>query len=300
MTTKKDNPESPAVKEKTIATKVLEQIQGFTATGEIQMPPNYSPENAIKGAWIVLQDVKDRNSKPVLEACTKASIASSLFKMCMEGLSALKGQGYFIAYGDQLTWIRDYNGSRALAKRVADVKDVPANVVFESDEFSYGVNPETGYQYLITHKPDPKGRDMDKIIGAYAIVVYNDGHSNLEYMTFAEINQAWKQGATKGQSPAHKNFPQEMAKKTVINRACKAPINSSDDGYLFSVNDEQIDIEDTTYENIDNETGTKAISFESNLDVSNGFDSVSIKNEVEEAPPYGTDQVTHLDMNKNK
>ena len=44
-----------------------------------------------------------------------------------------------------------------------------------------------------------------------------------------EIRKAWAQGAAKGGSPAHKNFPQEMAKKTVINRACKIFVNTSTD-----------------------------------------------------------------------
>ena len=256
--------------EKNISNKVINQIQKFTATGEIQMPPNYSPENAIKGAWIVLQDQVDRDKKPVLESCSNASIASALFKMCMEGLSAIKGQGYFIPYGKELTWMRDYNGTRALAKRVAGVRDVPANVVFEGDEFEYGVDPKTGYQFLIVHKPKPDGRDMDKLKGAYAIVNYLDGRQNLEYMTMDEIRQAWNQGANKGNSPAHKKFPQEMAKKTVIQRACKEPINSSDDGYLFAGATEPFntteDIPHQVVEEVQEETGTKQIEFETPTD----------------------------------
>lgn len=249
--------ETPAKEEKNIAAKVMNQINRFTATGEIQMPPNYSPENALKGAWIILSDQGD-----VLTKCTQPSIASALFKMCIEGLSPIKGQGYFIPYGDKLTWIRNYNGSIALAKRLGGVQNVTANVVFEGDQFEYAVN-EDGYQYLITHKPS-LSRDMDKMIGAYAVVIYQDGRRNLEYMTMDEIRTAWKQGATKGESPAHKKFPQEMAKKTVINRACKAPINSSDDGYLFSNETEEFETEDIAHEvvqEVNATTGTKKIEF---------------------------------------
>ena len=46
------------------------------------------------------------------------------------------------------------------------------------------------------------------------------------------------QGATKGGSPAHKNFGDEMAKKTVIGRACKILIGMSDDSALFDEPDE--------------------------------------------------------------
>jgi recombination protein RecT len=263
MATPATTAETPAKKEQNIAAKVMDQIKRFTATGEIQMPPNYSPENALKGAWIVIQETVDKNKRPVLDVCTQPSIASALFKMCIEGLSALKGQGYFIAYDDKLRWSRDYNGERALAKRVGGVKDVPANVVFEGDDFDYAVDPKTGYQYLVTHKPNPKGRDMDKIQGAYAIVIYKDGRSNLEYMSIDEIRTAWQQGPTNGNSPAHKKFPQEMCKKTVIHRACKEPINSSDDGYLFyDVEETQTeDVAHTIVDEVNTTTGTKKIEF---------------------------------------
>jgi recombination protein RecT len=52
-------------------------------------------------------------------------------------------------------------------------------------------------------------------------------------MTIDQIHKAWNQGATKGGSPAHRNFPAEMCKKTVIGRACKMIINSSDDAWLY-------------------------------------------------------------------
>ena len=59
-------------------------------------------------------------------------------------------------------------------------------------------------------------------------------------MTIDEIKQAWKQSAThpvdaSGKIKAgstHDKFTAEMCKKTVINRACKPIINSSDDSNL--------------------------------------------------------------------
>ena len=62
-------------------------------------------------------------------------------------------------------------------------------------------------------------------------------------MTLAQIKAAWQQGATKGQSPAHKNFPAEMCKKTVIGRACKMVINSSDDAWLYDGKKDEDDVD---------------------------------------------------------
>ena len=62
----------------------------------------------------------------------------------------------------------------------------------------------------------------------------------------AQIRAAWGQGATKGGSPAHKNFAEEMAKKTVIGRACKAIINSSDDAWLYDGKRDDMDSDNAT------------------------------------------------------
>lgn len=43
----------------------------------------------------------------------------------------------------------------------------------------------------------------------------------------------------KGNSPAHKNFPDQMACKTVINRACKLLIRASDDAVLYNKEDDE-------------------------------------------------------------
>ena len=64
-------------------------------------------------------------------------------------------------------------------------------------------------------------------------------------MSISQIKSAWGQGATKGSSPAHKNFTDEMAKKTVIGRACKMIINSSDDAYLFEGKNDEFDKPDS-------------------------------------------------------
>jgi recombination protein RecT len=231
----------PAVVQKEITSQVLAKISAFEATGELKLPADYSAANALKGAMLILDELKDKNGVSVMQSCTKNSIAQALLKMVVEGLSPLKRQGYFIAYGDVLTWSRSYQGSIALAKRVADVKDVTAHVVYEGDVFEYGINLDTGKKVVYKHDQSLENINKDKIKAAYAIVRYNNGEKETEIMTMEQVRQAWNQGATKGQSPAHKNFTDEMAKKTVINRACKTPINSSTDAFLLGDEYEQED-----------------------------------------------------------
>jgi len=47
-----------------------------------------------------------------------------------------------------------------------------------------------------------------------------------------QIRAAWQMGHGGGATKAHKNFTDQMAIKTVINRACKLYISTSDDGGL--------------------------------------------------------------------
>jgi recombination protein RecT len=52
-------------------------------------------------------------------------------------------------------------------------------------------------------------------------------------MNITQIKNSWNQGYAKGKSGAHTNFTDEMAKKTVINRACKMFVNTSDDSDIL-------------------------------------------------------------------
>ena len=71
-------------------------------------------------------------------------------------------------------------------------------------------------------------------------------------MTKKEIDKSWSKAKTKN---VQNDFPQEMAKRTVINRAAKQFFNTSDDNDLF------IDAVNRTTENeYDNERQVKDIT----------------------------------------
>lgn len=222
------------VKEKTVADNVLAKVELFKKTGELVVPDNYSPANAIKAAWMYLQEAVDKDGKPVLQVCTQNSIANALFTMIIDGLSVAKKQVYFIAYGKKLNYQISYFGNLAKAKRICGVKSVNGVVVYDGDkkDFKYQVNPDTGIMKVISHTPKLENIDNNKIAGAYAVVIFEDGRTKTEIMTMQQIKQAWMQGKAKGGSPAHKNFPDQMAIRTVINRAVKIELSSSDDSYL--------------------------------------------------------------------
>ncbi|MRY42918.1 recombinase RecT, partial [Parabacteroides distasonis] len=209
--------------------EVSAKIAALAKDTGITLPKNYSSANAINSSWLKLQEVKDNNKKPALEVCTKNSIVESLYNMVLQGLSPAKDQCYFIVYGNKLTLMKSYLGNIAATKRLKGVKNVYANIIYEGDEFAYEIDLETGIKKITKHNQNFENIDIDKIKGAYAVVVVEEGLNYVEVMNINQIRKAWNQGTMKGQSGAHKNFTDEMAKRTVINRACKYFTKTSDD-----------------------------------------------------------------------
>ena len=81
-----------AIVKKNVVDKVETRVREFQANNELDIPANYSPSNAMKSAWLILQEVKDRNGKPAIEVCTKASMANALLDMVVQGLNTAKTQ----------------------------------------------------------------------------------------------------------------------------------------------------------------------------------------------------------------
>jgi recombination protein RecT len=216
---------------------VLRRISDFQTQGGLKLPPDYSAENAVRSAWLILQDVKDLEKKPALTVCSTDSIANALLNMVLQGLNPVKKQCYFIVYGNKLELQKSYLGTIAVAKRTGDVKDIVANTVYSDDTFEYEIDAITGVKKIIKHSQKLENIDISKIKGFYAIITRNDGSTYTEIMTLAQAKSAWEMGKAKGVSPAHKQFPDQMGCKSVINRGLKVIIGSSDDADLYEEDD---------------------------------------------------------------
>lgn len=216
------------VKQKDIIDRVSTRIGQLQDEG-LALPKDYNPQNALKAAWLKLQQTKDRSSRPALQVCHPASIANALLDMVTQGLSPAKTQCYFIVYGNELQLQRSYFGTIAAVKRLSSVKDIDAQVVHQGDEFAIGAD-ELG-RIKVT-KFVPKFENLDKPIkGAFAFIELADGRVDYTVMTQKQIQTSW------GQSRQHnvqQKFGDEMAKRTVINRAAKMYINTSDDSDLLT------------------------------------------------------------------
>lgn len=228
---------SLAVIKKKITDSVMNRIGDLQKEGGITIPKGYAYGNQINLAMLQLLDMKGKRGGPLLEEVEPASVCNSLLRMCIKGLSLEKKQFAFIQYGNQLQMQEEYHGSILLAKRLGGAGDPQAQVIYQDDVFEYEIDPKTGKKVVLKHEQKLANIDNAKIVGAWCLIPYRDHpdwQPKIEVMTMAEIRQAWMQNAmSKGQSPAHQKFTQEMAKKTVIGRACKLFYSTSDDAGLY-------------------------------------------------------------------
>lgn len=210
--------------QKQVTSNVANRIEAMKGEG-LLIAPNYSVSNALSSAYYAL---KNSNSGNLLQQCTQDSVYNALLEMVTQGLSPAKKQCYFIKYGSDVQLRMSYFGTIKVTKDLQEVKDVTANVVYEGDTLDIVV--ENGRKKLVKHETDWRNAD-NPIIAAYCIITRTDGEEFLEVMTKKQIDKSWSKAKTKN---VQIDFPDQMAMRTVINRAAKMFINTSNDSDLFA------------------------------------------------------------------
>lgn len=218
------NPQTPAVLQGKPADIVINQFADLVSKGQLVFPENYNYINSIKYAALVISQTKG------LSDCTKPSVVQALSDMALQGLDVQRKQGYFIKYANELKFFRSYFGDVAAAMQTKLIKDVKAVVVYDGDEFETGI--ENDEEVVIHHKTSFKNRD-NPIIGAYAVAILPEGAKRYCIMTKKEIDKNWAKSTNKENS-VQKDFPQEMAKRTVIRRLVKLLFNSANTSENFT------------------------------------------------------------------
>ncbi|MGM0256107.1 recombination protein RecT [Enterococcus sp. AZ093] len=197
----------------------------------LEMPPGYSPQNALKSAFFELTNNTGGNllQMAATNQEMKTSISNALLDMVIQGLSPAKKQCYFIKYGNKVQLMRSYFGTMAVLDRVTGGADITPVVVRQGDDFQVGMN---GPNMVVT-KHETKFENLDnEIVAAYVVIKLANGKEITTVMTKKQIDQSWAKSKMKGSGP-QKEFPEEMAKRTVINRAAKSLINTSNDNDLI-------------------------------------------------------------------
>lgn len=220
-----------AVLSKEIGSSVMGRITELVEGRQLALPSDYDAGTAVNSAMLILQDTKDKNSRPVLEVCTKASIAKSVLDMVIQGLQPGKKQCYFIAYADQLTLFRSYFGTVAALKRaMPEVAHVTAEVIYNEDEVVYGIT-QFGERYVSHIASEPLVNINKGYKGGYCTIYDFKGNVlGSTIMTWDDIQKSWRQSRNyKAEGGVHQKFTEEMVKRTLIAKACKFLLNTSND-----------------------------------------------------------------------
>ena len=207
-----------------IASKTQQWIMSSINNPEkgITVPKGYNIGNEIETAMFYISQ-----NTEALTKCSETSIISALRDMVLQGLSISKKQIYPIVYGNQLQMQRSYFGTMAILKRLFPNYEITANVLYEGDSYDYCYDEVGNYFYVTNVKSSLENRDKP-IIAAFG-TIYDTRTKERIYgcvMTKKEIDKNWAKGKTHN---VQNDFPQEMAKRTLINRMCKTFINTASD-----------------------------------------------------------------------
>lgn len=236
-TTEPQTDEALAGAEKPIIAEVTKSIMAYVERGTLHLPANYSVENALKSAWLYLTQAVDKDKRPLLKVCTRASVVNALMQYAIQGLNTDKKQAYFIAYGQVCTMQRSYFGDQAVAMRVKPGINFYYQVIHEGDVVK--LNTFQGKTTVVVHEREFDNLDSP-IKGAYAGVVTDDGEDlGAEVMTIADIEKSWSMSPIynpekPNPNGTHAKFDKEMALRTVIRKRCKPIFNTSDDAELLA------------------------------------------------------------------
>lgn len=153
------------------------------------------------------------NKNPKLLECSQASVMQCLMTLSALGLEVDGRRAHLIPFGKECTLVLGYQGILELVKRSGDVQNVHADTVCENDEF------EVNLGQIIHHRINyrkPRGATY----AVYAIATLKDGTTQCCVMTMEEVEKV-KACSKSSASGPWKDWPDEMAKKTVFKRLAK-------------------------------------------------------------------------------
>lgn len=204
--------------------KTQEWISNAIANAEIKCPKGYDYKGELYLAMMMLaNDVKIKDGRTAIEVCTPASIMSELKKMVKMGHSLARKHCYAIIYGDKLQITSSYFGDITTIERAIPGAKVHANVLREGDDYEYSFNEETETYEVTGVVPCLENKD-NQIVAAFGCVKVNGKKIVTDVMSWKQIQASWAHAKTDN---VQKQFPEEMAKRTLIKHMCKILLNTA-------------------------------------------------------------------------
>lgn len=180
---------------------------------------------------------------PKLRDCSADSFCRSVIQAAEFGLPIDGRLGHVVPYWNserkclEAQFQPDYKGLCVVARRNGTIKDAYARLVWIGEVFRCGTR--NGEDFL-EHEENPELWGT-KLLGAYAVLVFRDGHWRYEFMSADDLKRI--QSRTKSKDRSGRivgpwvTDPGEMYKKTVLRRALKTYCDDEDLSRLMAVDD---------------------------------------------------------------
>lgn len=189
-----------------------DQLSDKLIAVEDALPKDFNKTRFVQNSLAVM------NEKPELARINRAEVIQGLLKGAYLGLDFMNKECYLIPYGNSVNFQTDYKGECKFVKRYAirPIKDIYAKLVRQGDTFEERI---VDGQPSLDFKPLPF--NDGEIVGAFAVVLYEDGGMEYESMSTKEINDVRNGYSKQANGSTWKKSWGEMAKKTVLRRLCK-------------------------------------------------------------------------------
>jgi len=221
----------------TVSTNVKRGLRDWLNSPELKeqvakaLPQHLSADRMMRVAMTAL------TRTPKLAECDQQSFFKCLLDLSQWGLEPDGRRAHLIPFENrkrgcvECQLILDYKGLVELAYRTGTVSMIHADVVCENDTFEHDLGQVTKHTYSLR---EPRGKPY----AAYARIVFKDGATKCEIMSYEDIEAIRKRSRAGNSGPWMTDWP-EMAKKTVFRRASKWIPLSAEIRDAFERDDEQ-------------------------------------------------------------
>jgi recombination protein RecT len=175
-----------------------------------------------------------QNNPDILQ-CNRATIFAACQKAAQDGLILDGREAALVQFKGTCQYMPMVGGILKKLRNSGEISTIKAETVHEKDTFSY--NP--AMEDVPNHKPDWFG-DRGPMIGVYAVAKMKDGGTVVEIMNqeqIGKVRNVSRSGSDEKGNPKGiwKQWPEEMARKSVLRRIAKYLPSSADKDQQASV-----------------------------------------------------------------
>lgn len=199
--------------ENTFQIAIQKQLTETLIQKAAQLPQNFNQTKFVQNCLSALDDIDD------IAEVEPGSVVKGLMRGAILGLDFMNKECYLVAYKNKDTGKKDanfqtdYKGEKKLAKlySVKPIEEITTELVRKGDFYEVEVKDN---KKLVNWKPI-RFND-EEIEGAFSIVLFKDGSSVSAEMSKKEMDEVRTNYSKAANSPAWRNRPGEMYKKTVL------------------------------------------------------------------------------------